>query len=113
MSAPGLPYRLNVGANGRQVIVSNPMVNTVRVFDAATRAEVAAIEVPRDPARAVPGAEGSMPVGGVVTPDGRTAYIALQGMNGVAVINLETRMITKYLDTGSGPDGIALSTRYR
>lgn len=113
LPAPGLPYRLNVGARGGLVVVSNPMVNTVRLFDAATRAEVAAIEIPQDPARAVPGAPGSMPVGGVVSPDGRTAYIALQGQDGVAVIDLETRTVTKYLETGSGPDGIALSTRYR
>ncbi|HEX6037237.1 YncE family protein, partial [Longimicrobium sp.] len=61
----------------------------------------------------VPDTPGSMPVGGVVSPDGRTAYIALQGQNGVAVIDLETRTVTKYLETGVGPDGIALSTRYR
>lgn len=113
MPAPGLPYRLNVGARGGHVVVSNPMANVVRVFDVATRAEVAAIEIPRDPARAVMGTSGSMPVGGVVSPDGRTAYIALQGMDGVAVIDLETRTITKFLETGAGPDGIALSTRYR
>lgn len=113
LPAPGLPYRLNVGARGGLVVVSNPMMNTVRLFDAATRAEVAAIEIPQDPARAVPGTPGSMPVGGVVSPDGRTAYIALQGQNGVAVIDLESRTVTRYLETGTGPDGIALSTRYR
>lgn len=114
MPAPGLPYRLNVGVRGPYVVVSNPMKNVVRLFDAATRAEVAAIEIPRDPGwAALSGGSGSMPVGGAVSPDGRTAYIALQGRNGVAVIDLETRTITKYLDTGAGPDGIALSTRYR
>jgi YVTN family beta-propeller protein len=113
LPAPGLPYRLNVGARGGLVVVSNPMMNTVRLFDVATRVEVAAIEIPQDPARAVPGTQGSMPVGGVVSPDGRTAYIALQGQNGVAVVDLESRTVTKYLETGTGPDGIALSTRYR
>ena len=110
MPAPGLPYRVNGG--GRWMVVSNPMTSTVRVFDAATRAQVAEIAIPLDAARAVPGAEGSAgPVGGVVTADGARAYIALQGMNGVAEIDLARRAVVRVLPTGAGPDGIALAVR--
>jgi YVTN family beta-propeller protein len=110
LSTPGLPYRVNTG--GRWVVVSNPLASTVRVFDAATRAEVATIVIPLDPARAVPGAEGSAgPVGAVVSPDGRTVYVVLQGMNAVAEIDLETRTVVRYFETGASPDGIAFAPR--
>ena len=112
LAAPGLPYRV-YGGTGR-MLVSAPMGGVVHVFDAASRAAPAAIAIPVDPARLVPGGPGGAgPVGGVVTPDGRRAYVALQGMNAVAVIDLETNAVVKLLDTGAGPDGIALSVRYR
>ncbi|MBB4636356.1 hypothetical protein [Longimicrobium terrae] len=110
LPAPGLPYRVNGG--GRWMVVSNPMNSTVRVFDAASRAQVAEIRIPLDPARAVPQAQGSAgPVGGVVTADGATAYIALQGMNAVAEIDLVRHTVVRVLPTGAGPDGIALAVR--
>jgi DNA-binding beta-propeller fold protein YncE len=107
LPAPGMPYRLNVGADGRHVIVTNPMANMVRVFDPATRRELAAIEIPAEGGALVPGARGSMPVGSVVTPDGRFVYVALMGTNAVAEVDLGTFQVLRYFETGSGPDGIA------
>lgn len=109
MPAPGLPYRLNVSANGRRMVVTNPMAGSVRVFDTATRRELAAIRIAGDPARLLPAAGGnSQPVGSTVSPDGRRAYVALQGMNAVAEVDLERFEVLRYFDTGAGPDGIAL-----
>lgn len=109
LPAPGLPYRLNVSADGRRMVVTNPVAGAVRVFDTATRRELAAITIPLDPARATPQAQGnSQPVGSTVSADGRRAYVALQGMNAVAEVDLESFTVLRYFDTGAGPDGIAL-----
>ena len=109
LQAPGVPYRLNVSADGRRMVVTNPMAGAVRVFDTATRRELAAIHIPLDPARATAQAQGnSQPVGSTVSPDGRRAYVALQGMDAVAEVDLERFEVLRYFDTGSGPDGIAL-----
>ena len=109
LQAPGVPYRLNVSADGRRMVVTNPMAGAVRVFDTATRRELAEIHIPLDPARATAQAQGnSQPVGSTVSADGRRAYVALQGMDAVAEVDLEAFEVLRYFDTGSGPDGIAL-----
>ncbi len=47
-------------------------------------------------------------MGSTVSPDGRRAYVALQGMDAVAEVDLERFVVLRYFDTGAGPDGIAL-----
>lgn len=98
LAAPGMPYRLNTDGAGRRVVVTNPMAGSVRVFDAASRQELAAVAM----------GAGAQPVGSVVSPDGRRAYVALQGTNQAAEVDLETFQVLRRFDTGAGPDGIAL-----
>lgn len=108
LPAPGFPYRVNAGGN--RVVVSNFMSSLLRIFDVRTRAETATIPIPFDPARAAPDADGRPGVvGAAVSPDGRFAYVALQGMDAVAVVDLEARRVLRLLPTGRGPDGIALA----
>ena len=105
--APGFPYRAVVSADGRRVVVPNPMANLVRVFDAEALREIAAIQIPaREGA-----AEGGSPVGVAVSPDSRRAFVSLQGFNQVGVIDLDRGVITAYWDVGDGPDGIAYAAR--
>lgn len=97
-AAPGLPYRLSTDAAGRRVVVTNPMAGSVRIFDAVSRQELAAVAM----------GAGSQPVGSVVSPDGRRAYVTLQGTNEAAEVDLETFRVLRRFATGAGPDGIAL-----
>ncbi|HLL84044.1 MAG TPA: cytochrome D1 domain-containing protein [Longimicrobium sp.] len=109
LPAPGLPYRLALTPDGRRAVVSNPMLGAVRVFDAAGLRETALVQIPAGNA----GEGGAGPVGFALSPDGRTAFVALQGRNQVGVLDLATGTVTRYMDVGAGPDGIAYAARRR
>jgi YVTN family beta-propeller protein len=51
-----------------------------------------------------------MPVGVLVRPDGRFAYVANMATHDVAVIDLRTLAVTSHIKTGKTPDGMAWST---
>jgi DNA-binding beta-propeller fold protein YncE len=105
------PNRLRFTPDGRLVLVSNAQSGTVQLFDARTRAPVAAIPFPRDTAKArVDGGpmDGSaVPLGIIVTPDSRTAYVATAAHNEVAVVDIPGRRVVATLRTGDQPDGMA------
>lgn len=103
LPAPGFPYRAVASANGRRVVVPNPMANLLRVFDAQSLRETGTVTFP---------AEAS-PVGVTLSPDGRRAFVSLQGRNQVGVADLDSGQVTAYWDVGDGPDGIAYAARSR
>lgn len=71
----------------------------VTVLDVAERKVLGSVEV------------GASPVGVVVTPDSRKAYVAVYGENVVAVIDIQTLKVVKRIRTGLAPDGIAIALR--
>lgn len=110
LDAPGLPYRINISPDGQNAVVSTPMNGRVLVFDVASRNLRKALEIPFDSTRVVhPSVKSAMPVGGTISLDGKKAYIALQGYNEAAVIDLQNLTVDKYLKTGAGPDGIGVA----
>ena len=50
---------------------------------------------------------GRMPEGILIPPGGGVAYVAVNGDNFVAVVDLKTWQVTKQIQTGAGPDGMA------
>jgi DNA-binding beta-propeller fold protein YncE len=73
---------------------------------------VGVVEFPWDAAKSPPGAPPSaVPIGTVVTPDSKTAYVSLMIAGKVAVVDLPSRKVTGYLTAGQHPDGIALAVR--
>ena len=66
----------------------------------ARRASCATAEVPGSPS----------PEGVTTSPDGRWAFVTLQGRNLVAMIDLESGKIAAYAPTGIWSDGIAFSS---
>ena len=52
-------------------------------------------------------AVGKSPEGILMPPAGGMAYVAVNGDNFVAVIDLKTWQVTKKIQTGIGPDGMA------
>jgi YVTN family beta-propeller protein len=111
LPSAGFPYRAVASPDGRLVLVPSPMASLVRIFDAESHRELAAIPIPA--AEGAPdSAEGSGPVGAAISPDSRTAYVALQGRNQVAVIDVATYRVTGFLDVGAGPDGITYARRH-
>ena len=106
----GMPYRLALSRDGRSAIVTDPVRGEVRVFDAKTRRQRFLITVPRDSIVATAEVPGSPSPEGVTTsPDGRWAFVTLQGRNLVAMIDVERGVIAAYAPTGSWSDGIAYS----
>ena len=106
----GLPYRIGISRDGRSAIVSDPVRGEIRIFDAKTRRQRSLIAVPRDSIVATAEVPGSPSPEGVTTsPDGRWAFVTLQGRNLVAMIDLERGVITGYAPTGNWSDGIAYS----
>lgn len=112
-----LPIRLTCTRDGKHVLVSCALSNEVAVFDRKERREIARIELPR---RAEP-AEGGLPpdvdphvavpVGILVEPQNRFAYVALNAADQVAVIDLERRSVVRTFATGRQPDGMSWISR--
>lgn len=106
----GLPYRIAISSDGRRAVITDPMRATVRVFDAATRRQQFAIDVPRDSLVATAEVPGSpSPEGVAVTRDGRWAFVTLQGRNRVVTIDLDRGVIVAWAPTGTWSDGVAYS----
>lgn len=101
LAAAGLPYRIAISPDGRTAVVPGPLGGLVRIFDVATRTERAVVDF---------GAGGASegPVGSTITADGAYAFIALQGTNEAAMIDLATGQELRRFATGAGPDGIAV-----
>jgi YVTN family beta-propeller protein len=91
--------RLKFTPDGRLVLVSDLEGGEVVVLDAASRKEMKRMKLGRNP-------EGIL-----IAPDGTRAYVAVNGDNKVAVIDLKTLEVTGHITTGTGPDGMAWAER--
>lgn len=96
LPAAGLPYRVAISPDGRTAVVPAPQAGVVRIFDVPTRRE-----------RAVLAFEGAGPVGSTITADGAYVFVALQGSNEAAMVDLKSGKEVRRFATGAGPDGIA------
>ena len=110
ISGFGMPYRLAVTPDSRTVVITDPPNAVVRIVDRATRQDRATVKIPAEGVTASAEFPGSpSPEGVILSRDGRTAFVALQGSSRVAVIDIATATVTGYMPTGAGPDGIAFS----
>ena len=82
--------------DGAELWVSAEIGGTLTIFDAATQAEKAKISFE------IKGVHEDrlQPVGFELTPDGKTAFVALGPANHVAVVNAETYEVEDYLLVG-------------
>lgn len=104
------PIRLKFTPDGKRVLVSNARSGDVAIFDVKKRAEITRIVMAKDwkpPA----GQEdlfrqGPVPIGIMIPPDGKHAYVANTNVNLVTVIDLQTLIITDRLTAGDRPDGL-------
>ena len=106
----GFPYRMAVSPDGRLAVLSDPMKSEIRIVDAQTLEELKTILLSSDGASAEAEFPGSAsPEGLVITPDSRYAYISLQALSKVAILDLESLEIIGTARTGGWPDGIGYS----
>jgi YVTN family beta-propeller protein len=87
--------RIKLTPDGRFALVSDLDAGELLVLDARARREVTRVPL------------GKMPEGILMPATGGAAYVAVNGDNFVAVVDLDTWKITKRISTGTGPDGMA------
>lgn len=108
----GYPYRIAFTPDARFAVISDPKKGVLRFVRIARGLPQTTVSIPTD--GIVPSTEFSgspSPEGIAITRDGRIAYVTLQGRNQVAAVELPSGRITRYLNTGAWPDGIAYSAR--
>ncbi|HLA90831.1 MAG TPA: cytochrome D1 domain-containing protein [Gemmatimonadaceae bacterium] len=105
--AGGRPNRLRFTRDGRWVFESNIRTNDVYVYDARERRLVAKLAFTAAPLRAGAQPQGAAPEGILLAPDGTRVWIALSGIDRVAEVDIGTRTVLRYFETGRAPDGMA------
>ena len=119
------PIRLTFTVDGKYVLVSNILSGDLAVIDSEKREIIKRIPLGGFVLREEDWKgktdeelqpyiqkivnEGARPIGVIVGPDNRYAYVANRGLNYIAVIDLSSWEIVKRLPTGNGPDGMAFS----
>jgi YVTN family beta-propeller protein len=87
--------RIKLTPDAKFALVSDIDTGEVVVLDAPARKVISHIPV------------GKSPEGILIPPAGGVAYVAVNGDNFIAVIDLKTWQVTKKISTGIGPDGMA------
>jgi YVTN family beta-propeller protein len=106
----GMPYRIAFTPDGRTAIVTDPPHGAVHFYSVETRKEIGRVVVPPVGLQSTAEFSGSpCPEGLVVAPNGKTVYVALQGTNSVAAIDIASRLIVVVMPVGVWPDGVGYS----
>jgi len=113
MDSKSFPIRARSTPDGKQVLVSHARSSDVAVYDAASQKELARIKVPLPPGPKEGRLFGdqfgdsAVPIGIVVAPDGKKAFVAAANADAVVILDLATRAVTGTLKAGKEPDGMA------
>lgn len=110
LDSKGFPIRVTMTPDGRHVLVTNARAAELAVFDRAVRKQVATVVLAREGAEYRPSmlGETALPIGALVAPDGRRAFVAISGGDEVAVIDTATWQVTGYWATGREPDALGI-----
>ncbi len=111
------PIRAKATPDGKHVLVTNARSGDVTVFDAAARKEVRRIPMSATAGettteeRLFGGEFGSspVPIGILIEPDGKRAYVAMANADEIAVVDLEKWAVVGSLRAGKEPDGLGFS----
>jgi len=113
LECPSFPIRVKFTPDGSKVLVSNARSGDVAVFDATSRElikripmEATAAEKKDDRLFGDRFGESPVPVGILVHPEGRYAYVANTNADVITVIDLKTLTIAGRLKAGKEPDGL-------
>jgi len=114
IKASSFPIRVRITPDGKRALVSFTGSGDVGVFDVATRAEIKRIPLGRD---AVAGSDSrvfqkkfgasSAPVGLLIAPDGKRAWVAAAHADVVLVLDLDALRVADAWTAGKEPDGLA------
>jgi YVTN family beta-propeller protein len=111
------PIRAEATPDGRYMLVSCARSGEVAVFDVTTRKEVRRVVMELEAADAGGRLFGArfgtspVPIGILVDPAGTHAWVANSGADIIAEVDLASWKVTRLLEAGREPDGMAYSSR--
>jgi YVTN family beta-propeller protein len=106
------PYRVSFTPDGKIAFASLTASSRVRLYDAVTRAEIATIPIAGTSAGSdLAPTGGAQPVGIAYSADSKFAYVACQGIDAVAIIDIAARKLLRTIPVGPGPDAVAISEK--
>ncbi|MHB1222809.1 MAG: YVTN family beta-propeller repeat protein [Gemmatimonadaceae bacterium] len=107
------PIRVAFTPDGSTALVTNARSGDLRFFDVATGDSMGVIAMRADSTLTrgtmlgmAFGAGTGVPIGVIVSPDGRLAYVSNANVDAVTVVDVRERRVTGYLPTGREPDGV-------
>jgi DNA-binding beta-propeller fold protein YncE len=92
------PYRILIAPDNRLVLIPDLQQNELRFIDRVNRRELKRLAF-----------DGAGPQGITLDTFAQVAFLSLNQQDRIAVIDLGTREVIRYIDTGDGPDGIVYS----
>jgi YVTN family beta-propeller protein len=117
LDSPSFPIRVAFTPDGSHALISCARTGDVAVFDTGGRElvrripmEVTATEKSEYRLFGDRFGDSPVPIGILIPPDGRQAYVANTNADIVTVIDLKTWEITDRLTAGAEPDGMAFSS---
>lgn len=111
LASPGFPIRVAFTADGRHAVVTNARAATLAIFDAATRAPVATVALAAEglEVRETLLGTAALPIGAVADPAGGRVYVAISGVDRIAVVDTARWAVEGYWRTGREPDALAIA----
>ncbi|MEM7481713.1 MAG: hypothetical protein AAF481_11110 [Acidobacteriota bacterium] len=116
IAVEGFPIRLQITPDGATALVSNARGGNLAVLDTAERKVRAKIDLPLT-AQDTEGrlfsdrfGDSSVPIGIVIEPSGKRAYVAHTHADRISVVDLESGERTALLTAGKEPDGMGWTT---
>ena len=115
LSSKSFPIRAKATPDGRHVLVSNARTGDVAVFDADTKREVRRVSMDLSAENTKGRLFGNLfgqspvPIGILIRPDGKRAYIANTNADRVSIVDLETWTTIGVFEPGKQPDGLGYS----
>jgi YVTN family beta-propeller protein len=115
LKSPGYPIRAKVTPDGKHVLVSNAKSGDLAVFSVTDRKlerrirfDSKAVANPDERLLKDFGASPA-PVGILIAPDGKRAFVALTNADQIAIVDLADWTVTGALKAGKEPDGMGYS----
>ncbi|MEK9136515.1 MAG: cytochrome D1 domain-containing protein [Bacteroidota bacterium] len=117
LHSESFPIRVKFTPEGEYALVSNARSGNVTVFDVKQRKEIKKISFEVE---AVSEAQqrlfgdrfnkSPIPIGIVIPPDGKLAYVANSNADVIAVVDLSMWKVTGWIKVGREPDGLGFSS---